>query len=362
MPFPYPGGKSTVADVVWAALGPVRHYIEPFVGSGAVLLGRRDKPFLETVCDADHLLVNVWRSIRFRPDEVAYAVVAPVAAVEASGRAKRLRSRTEAIKGAIRDDPDACDPVAAADWIYCACALIGSDMKRLLDQGAISGLAVHRGHGVNAVHIGGPGQGVNAVHIGNPGQGVNAVHIGDPGQGVNAHLQRIAARIARLRICSGDWTTVLTEAVLTATPAPIGVFLDPPYAKGGWQYGGGMDGAHDVAEWCRKNQDHKGLRIVLAGEVGDYDLPGWRTHLWKRNGGFANASKPNTNERRDKECLWMSPQCLNGTGKLYLATPGLRDALDRLQDAQEEPEDAEAREARSPSQIAPPKPSSKILP
>ena len=41
-PFPYFGGKATVADVVWKALGQPKHYIEPFFGSGAVLLNRPD--------------------------------------------------------------------------------------------------------------------------------------------------------------------------------------------------------------------------------------------------------------------------------------------------------------------------------
>ena len=34
-PFPYFGGKSSVASLVWDALGQPKHYIEPFFGSGA---------------------------------------------------------------------------------------------------------------------------------------------------------------------------------------------------------------------------------------------------------------------------------------------------------------------------------------
>lgn len=41
-PFPYFGGKSTVAPIIWKALGQPKHYIEPFFGSGAVLLARPD--------------------------------------------------------------------------------------------------------------------------------------------------------------------------------------------------------------------------------------------------------------------------------------------------------------------------------
>jgi hypothetical protein len=39
-PFPYFGSKSRIAGTVWHALGDVKHYIEPFFGSGAVLLAR----------------------------------------------------------------------------------------------------------------------------------------------------------------------------------------------------------------------------------------------------------------------------------------------------------------------------------
>ena len=37
-PFPWFGGKSTVSDVVWERFGNVPNYVEPFFGSGAVLL------------------------------------------------------------------------------------------------------------------------------------------------------------------------------------------------------------------------------------------------------------------------------------------------------------------------------------
>jgi site-specific DNA-adenine methylase len=37
-PFPWFGGKSRVADIVWDRFGDVANYVEPFFGSGAVLL------------------------------------------------------------------------------------------------------------------------------------------------------------------------------------------------------------------------------------------------------------------------------------------------------------------------------------
>ena len=57
-PFPYFGGKSLVADRIWDLFGDVDHYIEPFFGSGAVLLGRPGwtPDMTETVNDMDGFL------------------------------------------------------------------------------------------------------------------------------------------------------------------------------------------------------------------------------------------------------------------------------------------------------------------
>ena len=46
-------GKSRAAEVIWRAFGNPGTYIEPFFGSGAVLLGRHGKDFgVETINDA----------------------------------------------------------------------------------------------------------------------------------------------------------------------------------------------------------------------------------------------------------------------------------------------------------------------
>lgn len=57
-PFPYFGKKSTIAPIVWQALGQPKHYIEPFFGSGAVLLNRPNwkSNMVETVNDKDGFL------------------------------------------------------------------------------------------------------------------------------------------------------------------------------------------------------------------------------------------------------------------------------------------------------------------
>lgn len=43
-PFPYFGGKSRVASIVWERFGDIANYVEPFFGSGAMLIARPSVP------------------------------------------------------------------------------------------------------------------------------------------------------------------------------------------------------------------------------------------------------------------------------------------------------------------------------
>lgn len=55
-PYPYFGGKSRAASLIWSRLGNVPNYVEPFFGSGAILLLRPDYDrfsHTETVNDKD---------------------------------------------------------------------------------------------------------------------------------------------------------------------------------------------------------------------------------------------------------------------------------------------------------------------
>jgi site-specific DNA-adenine methylase len=83
-PYPFFGGKSKVAGLVWERFGDVRNYVECFFGSGAMLLGRPHWPFsetrIETVNDLDGMISNFWRAIAADPDAVASMVAETVAA------------------------------------------------------------------------------------------------------------------------------------------------------------------------------------------------------------------------------------------------------------------------------------------
>ena len=77
-PFPWFGGKSKVADLVWERFGDVQNYVEPFFGSGAVLLNRPHSPSTETINDLDCMVANFWRALQHEPEAVAEAADNPV--------------------------------------------------------------------------------------------------------------------------------------------------------------------------------------------------------------------------------------------------------------------------------------------
>ena len=87
-PFPWFGGKRKVSAEVWARFGAVDNYVEPFFGSGAVLLGRPD-PIggNETINDLDGYVANFWRAIQREPEGVAAWADNPVNELQGGGGA-----------------------------------------------------------------------------------------------------------------------------------------------------------------------------------------------------------------------------------------------------------------------------------
>lgn len=86
-PFAYYGGKTRLAAAIAEALPEHQHYVEPFVGSLAVLLAKQPSK-LETVNDLDQDLITFWRVLRDRPDELAAA-----AALTPHARAEHVAAR-----------------------------------------------------------------------------------------------------------------------------------------------------------------------------------------------------------------------------------------------------------------------------
>lgn len=131
-PFPYPGGKSTIADLVWRRLGNVDNYIEPFAGSLAVLLRRPAAHFdsryrIETANDANHYICNFWRAVARDPERVAEYADNPVIEADLHARHQWLVRSQEAeeFRQRMQVDPDYHDAKIAGWWVWGQCCWIG---------------------------------------------------------------------------------------------------------------------------------------------------------------------------------------------------------------------------------------------
>ena len=312
-PFPYFGGKSRSASLVWSALGDVRNYIEPFAGSLAVLLNR-PTPFsgAETINDLDCHVVNAWRAIAKHPERLSEMLIAPVSEVETESQHNAI------VRGAIvlresLGNPEWCDVTHAAWWIKGANEWIGT--------GWASGEGPWRwtadgGWDRNA------GKGINRKlpHLGNAGTGINRQlpHLGDAGKGafsdrlafVQGWLSALRDRLCSVRMACGGWERVMGESV-AVKHGLTGVFLDPPYDGTEYVYGCDKPVSETVRAWCLENGTDTRLRIVLAGRGSEHDAlmdDGWRKETWSALKGYAN------HEERRYEALWISPNCVASSG------------------------------------------------
>ena len=326
-PFPYFGGKTTIADRVWASLGNPEHYIEPFFGSGAVLLNRPNySGQTETVNDKDGFICNVWRALQFAPDEVAKWCDWPVNHADLSTRRKVLIQNERRLLGCLQSDDEWYDAKLAGYWIWAASCWIGSGLTR-----------------PNAVtHISNSGMGINSKrpHIGNSGIGINAriPRISDSGTipkeafrpELYAWFRELQERLRNVRVVCGDWTRVCGGNWQNKM-GTVGIFFDPPYGvedRDDVYQHDSTSVAHDVADWCLEHGSHKDYRIVLCGYEEHERLLSarWTKETWKANGGYGNVrrigSTATGKENSKREVIYYSPYCIgsNGQQKLNLAT------------------------------------------
>jgi hypothetical protein len=134
-PFPWFGGKSRVAHEVWARFGNVRNYVEPFFGSGAVLLGRPHEPGNEIVNDIDCYVANAWRAMQQDPDAVAIYSDNPVNEADLHARHRWLHKQSE-FRARMERDPDYYDVRIAGWWIWGLSCWIGDNFCRPKPQEA----------------------------------------------------------------------------------------------------------------------------------------------------------------------------------------------------------------------------------
>lgn len=318
-PFPYFGGKSLVADRVWARFGDCENYVEPFFGSGSVLLARPE-PWSgpETVNDACGFVANFWRAVQADPKAVAKWADNPVIECDLHARHFWLVNQSDEMTAKLEGDPDWFDAKIAGWWVWGACCWIG--------HGWCSGEGPWRSIGSRLERSSNAGRGVNRQlpHLGNAGRGVNRQlpHLGNAGRGIEPWFDALSARLRRVRVCSGDWSRVVTRSVTTLHPGITAVFLDPPYSAQACRESAiyrkeSLTVADDAARWAIDHGADPNLRIALCGYEGEHAMPAdWERLSWKAVGGYANQARNASQGKanRDRERIWFSPHCLKPSG------------------------------------------------
>ena len=390
-PFPYFGGKSRVAGEVWARLGDVPNYVEPFFGSGAMLLGRPTEAGIETVNDLDGYVANFWRAIRADAAAVAMWADNPVLENDLHARHYWLKQQRSELVGMLEGAPDYFDARVAGYWAWGMSCWIGggfceadgpwvvvdgelvkaggaegverrrpvtnhagsgvaqkgTERKRPMLVGPSGGSGLQRGTNRKRPNLTGDDVAVNARGIersictlnGSRGTLAQGIPHGRPnlggaggGQGTQSPTQQgrlyewfaaLANRLARVRVCCGDWPRVMGPSV-TIYNGLTGVFLDPPYAQNMRSdniYTTDTDCSKAVREWAVENGENDLLRIALCGYEGEHDMPEtWEEFAWKADGGYANRSDGRGKANRHRERIWFSPHCLKVEGQLRQGT------------------------------------------
>ena len=298
-PFPYFGGKSRIAGAIWERFGQVQNYVEPFFGSGAVLLGCPWPGHTETVNDADGLLCNFWRALRADPDAVAEHADYPVSELDLHARHRWLVARRADVEQLLAD-PEWYDAKAAGWWVWGISQWIGSGWcppARIADVGELPR---------QLPHVGNAGRGVHR-------KGILKESIQEAGPSpLRDYLRQLAARLRRTRVTCGDFARVLGPSV-TWRHGLTAVLLDPPYdqTERAAVYAVETDVAHRARAWAVENGANPLLRIALCG-YDSIEMPdGWQMLRWKAHGGYGSQGEGRGRENVGREVVWFSPHCLN---------------------------------------------------
>lgn len=352
-PFPWFGGKSKVGPIIWDRFLPsagaqINNYVEPFAGSLAVLLQRPAatvKPgIIETVNDFDCYVANFWRAIKEDPEGVAHHADYPVIEIDLMARNNWLVDQRPTYRDKMQD-PHFFDVKIAGWWVWGLSQWIGGGFcdkkvgKKLPHLGGGEGIHSRSGRSEKSKWI-------------VPTLGGGYLNVADeilslPGERIKQRFEALARRLRTVRVACGDWTGVMSEAVLTGNGI-TGLVLDPPYTAdiqsvkyaGDTHQAQSRDIADEVRNWAietakppvvdpaqpkAKLPPHAGrggsIRIALCGyESEKHPMPPeWEKVEWKATGGYGNQGQGRGRENATKERIWFSPSCDGGGQTSLLA-------------------------------------------
>lgn len=302
-PFVWFGGKSYVADLVWRRFGKVENYVEPFFGSGAVLLRRPDPHGREVINDLSCYVANFFRAVQQAPEEVARYADQPVTEADLSARHLWLVTKWDRMR--VQTDPLYYSAMAAGWWCWGINCWIGSGWC----SGKGPWITDWRGRWVKTKRSNGKGVVRQLPYTRN--QGLSA------SENVEEWLEGLSARLRHVYVTSGNWDRVLGETVLfgnTRVTGRVAIFLDPPYDQECGRYKTLYDQetavSRSVREWCLRNGPDPRMRIALCGYDGEHRMPAtWEEVAWTTNGGMGNAAVGQGRSNRGRERIWFSPAC-----------------------------------------------------
>ena len=289
-PFPWFGGKSRAAHLVWPRFGNVRTYVEPFFGSGAIALARELElgrlgigwapgDTIETVNDADPYVTNFWRATALFCDQVAVIADYPVMEADLHARHQWLVDQVD-FRERIFADPEYFDVKVAGWWVWGLSCWIGAGWccfdgstrwghtgepnLPAVDGGKIGkgvhkkrpvvgsdnlGRGVHRqlprAHALGGIGVHGHRVGKKMPNISNHGGRMMGVvgkrpHLGGTGGGTGVHgaaarsrliprFRALRERLRPMRFVCGDFERITGKSVVLPDHGFGGLFLDPPY-------------------------------------------------------------------------------------------------------------------------------------
>ncbi len=289
-PYPYFGGKSKVAPIIWSAFGEVSNYVEPFGGSLAVLLASPKVSKIETVNDLDCFIANFWRAISNNYQEVVKYADYPVNETDLHARHRWLvSSATDDFRQKMNVDPDFYDAKIAGYWVWGMGASIPGNW--LLNKG------------LNAMPL-----------LSSAGGGIHGLTYS-----IEEWFKKLQERTRRVRVCCGDWKKLISPVVLyknkgLSNKDITAVFLDPPYDFSGRSkvYKEENNTFKDVCHWAIENGEIPNLKIAVCGYEGSANFPpSWQEYSWQTNGGMANQATGDSQGKsnKNKEMIYFSPFC-----------------------------------------------------
>lgn len=270
-PIPYYGSKEKIAPVILDIIkkdGWTNQYIEPFVGSNSILLQDNFDGIKCIINDFDGKITNLWRSLRYKPEETASYIQGVCNTINLTGLDLAVQRSYDALLDRLHADIEYCDPKLAAYFIDLCCSWIGGGAGNTTGPWT----TIKDDEGIDILVRKDKGD----VRCKQSQYGTD-VGVRCKQSQYYQWFNDISKRLSDTYVLSHDFEKILNLHVITTKRTTI--FFDPPYDKSG-DTGCGVEyisNDHNIVskrvrEWCIKNNESmKNTRIIVAGRGKEHD-------------------------------------------------------------------------------------------